>query len=244
MEIKKLIIGIRTASKMFRIQSVGGVILDNVLSLRGKNGLVDEYFKEISISTDRFQYVLKNETLGNTLHMDTDGIVFTKDYYDKDAKVNMDKFISEFTVIWETINNGLKIEDIRRIGIACEHQISTKDNPNAKHMVETFTKFSQPKHQGKFILRFEERKETSEGFAPDIHKSDFLNILYDYYDGESDIEHSKKNTLNANLDVQRYFAPLLKKGCADEVTKLKRIFDAEHTKMKDKLKGMGVLANG
>jgi hypothetical protein len=243
MKIDKFVVGIRTASKMFRIQSVGGVLLDNILALRNKGGLDEDYYTEISISADRFQYSLKNEKLGNMLHMDTDGIVFTKDCYEKVTKVDFEKFISEYSLIWDVINNSLKIEDIRRIGIASEHQISTKDNTCGKHMVDTFTKFKQPAHQGRFHLRFEDRRLTKEGLAPDIKKSDFLNVLYDYYDGESDVEHPNKNTLNANLDVQRYFSPLLKKGCFEETSKLLKIFESEKKTIQEKLKNMGVLKN-
>lgn len=243
MKTDKFVVGVRTASKMFRIQSVGGVLLDNILALRSKGGLDEEYYAEVSISSDRFQYSLKNEKLGNILHLNTDGVVFTKDCYDNDVKVNSQKLLSEYSLIWEVINNALKIEDIRRIGIASEHQISAKDNKSCKHMVDTFTKFKQPAHQGRFHLRFEDRRMTKEGLAPDINKSDFLNVLYDYYDGESDAEHPNKNTLNANLDVQRYFSPLLKKGCFEEASKLLKIYESEKNNMQNMLKSMGVLAN-
>lgn len=244
MKIDKLVVGIRTVSKMFRVQALGGVVLDNILALRGKEGFSDDYYTEVTQSADRFQYGLKNDKLGNYFHVDTEGIVFTKDNYDKDSKLSLDKVIQECRLLWEVANSTMKIDDIRRIGIVAEHQISTKDNPAAKKMIETFTKFKQPAHSGRFMLRYEDRRPTKEALAPDIEKSDFLNVIYSFYEGDLDAHHPKKDALNANIDVQRYFSPLLKKSCFDEVNKLAKLFDTEKKSYEDKLKGMGVLSNG
>ena len=47
-KIRKFIIGIRPASKMFRISSLAGQIIDSILSERGTKFREGKYFTEIS----------------------------------------------------------------------------------------------------------------------------------------------------------------------------------------------------
>ena len=60
MRIDRFTIGVRLASKMFRIQSVGGVVVDNILALRGKDTLSEDYFTEVVVGVERHYGVPKS----------------------------------------------------------------------------------------------------------------------------------------------------------------------------------------
>lgn len=239
MSIKKIAIGIRPSSRMFRIPSVIGLIIDTILSERGGKKLPDEYYSEISSNHEKASYRLRNETLGNTLIIDMEHILFVKNYYTIKKHSDIKDVFSEFSCIWQTVNEYLKVKDIRRLGIVSEHQFIV-DNTNKK-LLDSLTCFQDVKHPAKFRLNFENRHQTAEGLAPDIERSDFLNVIYDIYDGELDVEHPQKGTVNANLDVQRYFSPLIKSNIPEEVAKLHKIFLKEQAKFESFLKDRELL---
>ena len=210
LKVNKFLIGIRPASRMFRVPSVVGLIIDAILAERGGKKLEDEYYSEVASNHEKSSYRLRNEELGNILRIDLENIIFIKDFYVTGKQFNFKKVFDEFAYIWKIINQYLKLNDVRRIGIVAEHQFELEaQNINTK-LVQSLTRFNDLKHPAKFMLRFENRYPTKEGVAPDIDKSDFINVIYSIYDGELDAEHPGKGLINANIDVQRYFSPLLK----------------------------------
>lgn len=239
--INKFVIGIRPASRMFRIPSVIGLIIDSILSERGGKTLADDYFLEVASNHEKMNYRLRNDDLGNTLIINMDNIVFTKDYYGNEKQFNFKKVHSEFLHIWQIVNENLKIKDIRRIGIVAEHQFEEEETKSNKILVETLTPFENIKHPAKFRLKFENRHPTAEGLAPDLEKSDFINVIYDIYDSEEDADHPAKGSINANIDVQRYFSPLLKSNIPEQILKLHNMFQNERTKFETFLKNRGLL---
>jgi len=235
-QIKKFIIGIRPAAKMFRISTVAGLLIDSILAERGSKYLEDKYYSEIASNKEQDFYRLRNDELGNILKIDLTNIIFIKDYYDISKKFSFNKVISEFAHVWNTLNNIIDLKDIRRIGIAAEHQIETGQANVNKNLLKALTSVMDLNHPAKFFLRYENRYPTIEGFAPDIDKSDFINVIYDYYDGERDVDHPNKNSFNANIDVQRYYSPLLKSNVIHEVKKLNKTFVTEKNKFDNFLK--------
>lgn len=240
-EINKFVIGIKPSQKMFRISSIAGLIADEVLATRGKKQITDEYYKEVSRNTEQGYLRLRNKELGNILQIDLENIIFIKDYYSLDTHFNANKVFEEFKIIWKAINDILKLKAIRRIGISAEHQIEINDNNATKKLIKSLTSIPSPDHPAKFLLRFEERAITKEGAMPDFKKDDFINIIYDYYDSENDSENPKENHINANIDVQRYYSPLFEGNVADEVVKVKHIFDQKKNKFEISLKQKGLM---
>lgn len=239
--IEKFVIGIRTSTRMFRVPSIIGIIIDSILSERGGKKLEDDYFLEIASNSEKNNYRLRNEELGNTLVISTDDIMFSKTYYKKPHNFDFKKIISDFTHIWQIINDNLKINDIRRIGIVAEHQVDISGNNPSNKLIESLTTFEKPKHPAKFNLKFEDRYPTAEGLAPDIHKSDFINVIYELYDAELDTEYPKKSSVNANIDVQKYYSPLLRKNIPEEVVKVYKIFEKEKAVFLSLIKKRGLI---
>lgn len=239
-KVRKFAIGVRPASKMFRLTSVAGLVIDTVLSARGSKTLDEEYYSTVETTNEYSAFRLQNNKLGNSLHVDVSNVLFSKNTYECDANLAVEKVLDEFSEIWSLINKILKINDIRRIGIVGEHQIHIeKENPN-KTLMTSLMSFPAPQYPSKFHLKYEERRTTKEGIAPDILKSDFININYEYYDSELDADHPAIGSLNANLDVQRYFSPLLTSNVSDEVKKLHKIFSEEKKKFDAQLKERGM----
>jgi len=223
-KIQKLTIGIRPATKIFRLPSLVGLIIDSILDERGSHTLEKEYFTNVHTNYEQSFFVMRNAELGNYLNMGENNISLTKDVYETDKIFNLKKFIQEFSVIWDIVNGYLKLHDIRRIGMVAEHRfLIEKTNPN-KVLIEAITSFESPKFPAKFLFRYEERRPTIESIAPDIKKDDFINIIYDYYDSERDADHPAPGALNCNLDVQRYYSPLVSSNVLDETKKLEKIF--------------------
>ena len=200
----------------------------------------EKYYTQIARNNETGSYKLFNEELGNVLKLDLDNVIFIKDYYNSTKTFNFNKVLTEFKQIWTIVNDILKLKDIRRIGIVAEHQIDIdKANVN-KRLIESLTTFNETNHPAKFLLRFENRCPTKEGIAPDIKKSDFVNVIQDIYDSEFDTENPKKGSFNANIDIQRYYSPLLKANVVEEVKKLNKTFIKETKKLESFLREKGL----
>ncbi len=224
--INKLVLGIKTSTTMFRLTSLAGQIIDDILSNQGSKHLVDDYYLEVSTPLEIGAFALINKKLGNILRVERNNILFLKDAYElSDKNVSIAKTIKEFTFIWKILNDRLKVCDIRRIGIVAEHQVQ-KDNEN-KLLFDSLISFPSPAHPAKFLLKYEERRATKEGIAPDINKSDFVNVIYCFYDSELDSEHPTTNAVNMNIDFQRYYSPLISSNVSDEIMKLSKQFEDE-----------------
>lgn len=242
LEIKKFVVGIRPSSKMFRIPAIGGLIVDAVLARRGVKPLSDEYYSEITTNYEKGALRLQNKELGNVMRIDLSNVLFMKDASESGRHINIDKALLEFEAIWGAVNETLKISDVRRIGVFAEYHIDYQgENVNAIAM-NLLTKISSPAHPGKFHLRYEDRRPTKDGIAPDIEKSDFVNVIYEYYDLELDSDHPLPGHMGVSVDYQKYYSPLLSKNIWDEVRIQKRKFDTELKSFRGKLKELNLVA--
>lgn len=240
--INRFFIGIRPASKMFRMTSLSGLIIDTILSERGSNKQLDEkYYTQIARNNETGNYQLYNEELGNALKLDLDNVIFIKDYYKITKSFSFDKVLTEFKQIWTIVNDILKLKDIRRIGMVAEHQIVTGEANVNKQLIKSLTTFNKTTHPAKFLLRVENRYPTKEGIAPDIKKDDFVNVIHDIYDSERDTENPREGSFNANIDIQRYYSPLLKANVVEEVKKLNKTFMKETKKFESFLREKGLI---
>jgi hypothetical protein len=225
-KINKIVLGIRTSSVMFRVTSLAGQIIDEILSNRVKEPLDDKYYSEVGTHLEAGRFSLMNKERGNFLLVDGGNIVFTKDCYEQSNKeVSFRNAIKEFTFVWKIIDSHLKVCDVRRIGIVAEHQVE-KDN-GSKLLLDSLVNFTAPEHPAKFHLKYEDRRPTAKGNAPDINKSDFTNIIYNFYDSEIDIDHPTPDAVNFNVDLQRYFSPLLSSNISNEIIGLSKMFESE-----------------
>jgi hypothetical protein len=238
--VRKFTIGLAPYIKMHRIRSIGGEVVDAVLALRLK-ALSENFFEEVLIQTDHNGYRLTGGKGANSLAFNDQSIAFTRDYFESNDSFDFDKVIEDFRAIWGAVNSVVRITDVRRIGIVAESKYTVPSKAPNIWMRNNFSPiFKSDKHAERFHLKFENRTFAADGLAPDPKKSDFINTIYQIYDGEMDNDHSMPGFMFASLDVQRYFTPVITgKNIVDEVLKLKKTFDDSLRKFDDQLKELG-----
>jgi hypothetical protein len=206
--IKKFIVGIKPATKMFRIGTLGGSVIDAVLAARAEKALSEAYFSEVGRASDRVGYLLSNDELGNTLRIEDSNIIFIKDLYDSERKFDLAEILAEWRFLWKVVNGILEVRDVHRIGVAAEHQFESVGGTASNKLHSAFFAGAHPQHAGRFNLQYEERRPAmGKTGLPDIKKDAFVNVLHHYYDSELDDDHDVKGRINANLDVQKYYSP-------------------------------------
>lgn len=237
----KLVIGIRPAKRMFRIMSISGAIVDALVDSVGEKDLPDDYFTRVTRTPDGAFIRLTDANDVNVLSVDTENIIFTKDYYEEKAHINFDDVQKEFRQVWDACQAVLKVRNIRRIGMVGEYRVTPKTGNSSAALLEHLTKLEARGHPAKFMMQFENRSlVTGAAGLPDVKTSDFWNTIETYYDSALDTEHSEEGQITAMLDVQRYFAPHLNGGVPDEVWKLRKRFDDATKQMTDRLAKLGL----
>lgn len=239
LKIHKFIIGIQPAGRMFRIPSIGGVVVDAILAIRSKSSLSDDYYTEITTRPDGLNFQLHNPDNGNILRIDRDQVVFIKDTFGDNSEINLRSSLREFGDIWKALDPIVNMRGIRRIGIASE-QLLQLDNVN-KTLLKTLTRLNVPLHPGKFHIRYEDRWPTRESIAPDIKKDDFINVITEIYDSSLDADHPESGSANINIDVQRYFQPLLEKLSDSDIDRHLKIFEEARKNLMKRLSDLELM---
>ena len=240
--VRKFTIGVAPFQKMFRIHGRGGEAVDAVLRLRNK-GLDEDYFTEVGSNSERTVYKVTSEDQHNLLQLSEDSIQLAKDYYGSTTSFDFKKVLDEFRLIWGALNGVLQVQDVRRIGMVAEYRYRVEDRSASAWLRAHLTKFPARHETAKFHMRLEERELASDGKLPDPKKADFINFIYTFYDSSSDAVHPTPGHVDVDLDVQRYFTPLLSGSVADELLKLKKHFDPAVARLDEHLKSLG-LAHG
>lgn len=236
--IQKATVGILFSERMFRLSSLSGVLTDDLLALRGK--IIDsDSFETIGRDPHNFNLRLYNEDAGVFLNITLESIVFTRDLYNSADHFDFDTFLDEFQAIWRAFDTRLKVPGIRRIGFVTEQRFQAGSNSN-QLLVDRLTTLKFTGFPAKFHLSFEDRKNVGIGGLPDPTKDDFINVIRTYYDSLLDVEHPEADSINANLDVQRYYSPFFKGNPFDEIRKLKNEYDKAALKFIGDLNGFGI----
>jgi hypothetical protein len=236
--IRKFTIGVAPFAKMFRVHGLAGAATDAVLKLRGKE-LSDAFFDEVGVNAERTAYRITGGEQLNSLQIAEESITFTKDYHESDGVLNVRKAFDEFKVIWGVLQSVLSVSDIRRIGMVAEYRYTVPHKHPSIWLREHLLTVPSSDVTEKFSLRFEERKFASDGLAPDPKKADFLNVILQYYDSAIDASHPLPGFVDVNLDVQRYFAPMLTGSVVEECLKLHKHFEVADKRLQEQMVKMG-----
>jgi hypothetical protein len=235
--VRKMSIGVRPVRKMFRVPGIGGEAADAILS---QAELPEGYFNVVGSSTDRKVWRLSNDKQSNFLALSEESVVFVRNYYASNDAYDFTKVLSEFRAIWSALQPRLNVRDIRCIGIVCEYRFSVGATDPSVWLRRSLTKLNTDRHTQKFNLRFEDRDHMPDGKAPDPKRSDFINYIYQYYDSALDVDHPASGFVDVDLDVQRYFAPVVNPGVADEVMKLNnKFFEPAEKRLDEHMKSLG-----
>ncbi len=243
MHLKKLLIGVRPAQRMFRVASLMGNVVDEVLALRGGGNFDDQYYSQVTRNHDHGFVQLVGDKGRNKLRLDQEGLVFSRAIYDAEGiELHADKVVSEFLEVWKRANDVLKIRDIRRIGLIGECRIEVEsDDIASRLLMPALTMLEVPENPKKFHLHFEKTAHTkSKVGVPDQNTDDMSNVIIDIYDATADSDFPSNKAINVNFDVQRYYTPLFNGGIAVELQKLKKQMDGERHTLKAELVARGV----
>lgn len=242
MILNRFVIGIKFNKRCFKLPSVGGIAIDEIIALCEKDkDLGANYYNQVSTpSTIEGEYSISfmKDKRVNTLSILPDQFVFKKSH-ESSGSINVDKAISEFQKIWKVANKVCAFPDVRRIGFVGEYRIDPgKNSKSADLLISKLTKFSPPSDCTKFYLTWEDRGLDSNGGAvnPDIDA--FVNKIYSFYMSEMD-ETPQKGRINANIDVQKYFNPA-KLDPIGEFRELKDIYLTSKAEFKIRIKDMGL----
>lgn len=236
--IRKATLGVRSLQKMFRLSSLSGMLADAIIAARTKAPLDEKYFTNYMRANDDTVLRMTNEDRGHFLTIDVDQITFTHDLYEIDREFDRAAFHAAFRVIWEAIDPILKAREIRRIGFVAEYRFAMA----AEHVATSLTRFKLAGHADKFQLSFETRHQAGKGGLPDPTKDDFINVIRQFYDGTMDRDHpaTGPGSINANLDVQHYYAPSLTTDIPRAALNLQQEFDKRVPLFFDELGALGI----
>ncbi|WP_345985981.1 hypothetical protein WCX49_02395 [Sulfurimonas sp. HSL-1656] len=205
MVLSRVVIGVMLNKRLFRLSSIGGLVIDALLDLETKKG--HPFFSEIGYTGSKendYTISLRGQDGRYSLTITQDQFILKKTSLDENP-VNIPNVISDFDVFWKAANKIISFPSIRRIGFVGEHQIDL-DEKKRNEMMQKFVTFSVPDYLGKFQLTFENRRLTTSGDIADKLVDDFWNTIYTIYLSEQD-ETPTENKLNINIDVQRYYNP-------------------------------------
>jgi uncharacterized protein (TIGR04255 family) len=219
--IKQLIIGIRPVTKMFRVSSVGGQLIDAILAKRDTSKILDsDYYSSVSLNSEGSVVELKGENNENKLRIEHDNILFSKGNYRSKQSYDFNKYFQEFREIWKIVDSILSVKNVRRIGIACESRFETTSGTSSENLISNLTKLPVPSYTQNFAIHYETLRSTKATAIPDPEKGDYVRSITDVYDSHFDKENSQKGFINLNVDVQRFYAPVTNGNISDEVFNL------------------------
>lgn len=244
MKINKVVVGVLYNKRLFRLSSMEGILIDEILDLcendkkLGKNFL-SQFTSSNELNNMHIKFIDKSGK--NSLTIQSDQFIFAKSAQSEDASVNIDKVIEEFEVLWKAIDKIVKFPSIRRLGLVTENHIKAQNNTSASNeMLNSLVKLPPPEHSGRFTLTYEDRELTNKGEIPDQETADFWNTIYTFYPSEKDIELPVDGKINANIDVQKYFNPA-KADPLKEIRNVRKKFADKKKKFKSDLTDSGLI---
>lgn len=236
----KMSIGIRPSRAMFRFSTLGGSLIDEILTYTEKSKNSKKLFKHVEQDGDKSHFRLVGDSC--SLFVGIHDVQYSVDHYESKSAIEINAEVDRFISLFSTANSSLKMRDIRRIGMVCEYQVPSKTALPSRDLLEEFTKFEPIGYPAKFQLQFEHRHPiASPTGAPDFRTDDFWNIIESYYDAEMDAEHSTTRKINLMLDVQRYYNPLLEDKVDSAIRSLADKYNKQFSTFSEKAKSLGVV---
>lgn len=236
----KLSIGIRPSRAMFRLSTVGGSLIDELLSTTESSKTFKKIFKHVEQDGVKHHFRLVGDD--HNFFVGINDIQYSIDNYDSKNIIDIDKEVERFISLFAVVNNSLKIKDIRRMGMVCEYRLSSNTEQPSKELIEKLTKFKTEGYPAKFSLQFEQRTPiTNTNGLPDFRNQDFWNVIENIYDGEVDADHSAQKMINLMLDVQRYYHPFLNEKAENAIKALAEKYKKQYQIFIEKNKLLGIV---
>jgi len=205
-KLKKVLIGIRSQQRLFRVLGMGGDIVDSLLDMRGAKGIDKDYFEQISISREKDAYEVFNEDKGNSCQITLESIIMTKRAVGDDS-IGIKKFQRDTNLFYEKIREMLSIKEINRVGIVFEFETVVDDSKNVnKFLYDNFLDYTHDGVPSNFTLKTAFKMPSEDGIIkPDV--KDYYNAILQFGVKYDQDRTPIEDLLFVSLDVQRYFHP-------------------------------------
>lgn len=227
---------------MFRLMSLNGSVIDEILSVTGHDK-ESALFTKVNVpnmaAPGDGTFTLAHENQENSLIVQTDNLIYKKTSQNLKSAVSLDSALSNFESIWKAVDKILKFPEVRRVGIVAEFQIEPKDSPASTALISKLTHLSAPANSGRAMLMYDDMRLTN-GERRDINVEvdDFENSIRTFYLSEMD-ETPSEGFVNATIDYQRYYNPAPPDGLR-AVKSLKDKFAAQKHEFRTILEDLGV----
>ena len=240
--VTKISIGVQPVRKMFRLGTLHGVLVDDLISIKAPDSQSGYYFEQVITNASEEGFSLRDEDETHMLVVKIDNIVYTQDYIKSDLKYYKKEFLSNFESVWSKVHGSLAVSNIRRLGIIAEAEMESENSNISKYLIENLTKIKIGAFPAKFSLKYEERQPTKEKVTPDIKKDDLTNTIVQIREVKSRKSETESTVIALSVDSQRYYAPTLETGSKvlKEVRSLFESFDKRSSHLLTALGNMGV----
>jgi hypothetical protein len=205
-KLKKVLIGIRSQQRLFKVLGMGGDIIDSLLDMRGAKGIDEDYFEQISISREKDAYEVFNIDKGNSCKITLESIIMTKRAVGDDS-IDIRKFRKDVNMFYDKIREMLRIREINRIGIVFEFETSVDDSKNVnKFLYDNLLDYTHDGVPSNFTLKTAFKMPSEDGIIkPDV--KDYYNAILQFGVKYGEDRTPIEDLLFVSLDVQRYFHP-------------------------------------
>jgi hypothetical protein len=241
MKLHRIVIGIQLNKKIFRLSSLSGLLIDEMLVLRDSEKTIsDKHFTRVSSShnTEDVHVSLRNEDRSHEFLIQAAHVGLSIRSVDGET-INLDKAYKEFELLWKRADKTIKFPAIRAIGIVAEYRIDADTNDSASNqLMDALLKNKRKNQAGRFQLQFQDITLKEDGKVPDVRVDDFWSTTFSLYSSDRD-ESPEDGKINANIEVQKLYAPA-KSGPIAELRKVKERFLVEKKKFKQSLVDMGL----
>jgi len=238
---KKLVVGVRSYQRMNSLISNWGIVTDNLMALRGTGKFDDDLFTHVSPWNGDFGATLRNLEQDTSVRLTPTDLIFSMGLYQvKDSALNFEKSFELAKSILLTVIDNLPPITIRRFGIVGEYRAELNEKPS--EFLFKKSKLKIPPNPAGFLLRYESRRFDDASKPPaNLDVAAFDNIMFNFYDSAID-ESPDPKSVNANIDVQRYYWPPLAKDFGSAMSKHFRYFKDETKAFKTNAKSHGLIA--
>jgi hypothetical protein len=243
MILHRFIIGIQFSERMFRLPSVGGLLIDEILKLRTTDKKIGlDFFSQVNtpnVGAVDYAISIMSSNKENELIIRAYDFVFKKTAKSSISAINIEKTIEEFIILWKAANKIINFNETRRIGFVGEFRSKeSKKGEGSNELLRALTKFQAKGQCSKFQLQFEDRELKPDGGVVDPEIDDYWHRIYSYYTSKID-ETPDDEMLNANVDLQKYYNPA-KKDPVNELKIVLQQFKKEKENFKKKMKELGI----
>lgn len=262
--LKRFSISLMPLMKMMRVSTSWGGIADGVLALRGTAPISDDYFTSlVNIHTLEGNpgVIVLNPQKENLLQIQVSDVTFWRSAYLLDAnQLSLNQSFDEFLAIWVHMDELIHMRDIRSVSMSVSFELAINSDADV-YLFSLLKNRRVPVNPKQFRLQYQSRKwldqQSDKTTVPSLETDAFLNESFAYYSGKPELPAplgavypkttSDDKKINIELDIRRFYSPLMESGSGSALRKqfehFHRESDRHKANLQEDLKADGVSIN-